>query len=328
MRRPGLFEIGSSGINEILGEASQVVGTGAPPEWLKLTNMKSVAAILHNHTQTDILKLRLACSRLGMSPVEYRLHEYFPMSQNEILAEVSSISSVVNLLTTSIVDKETFGNGRDLSLLMGDMSGVPVIGLRDEIYAHQSALSELLAIKSKLGALQGTKIAVSWGFGNKFVPPSTAQSLVVLSALLGADVSIVAPKKFPLLRRLRREVKHMDQDRVGQIEETDEFDTAFTDAHVVFAQNWCRMDDYLHPERNADHAAEFSDWYFTHETIPNGKLFLTEPPVQQDLMASIRLLGSDRNLSYSHYERSVAIMMTTMKYVFQQFQNENRLSLL
>ena len=113
----------------------------------------------------------------------------------------------------------------------------------------------------------------------------------------------------------------------GTVEETNEFENAFNDVDAVIAQNWCRMDDYRHPERNSERAAEFRDWFFTPEVLSDGALFLSNPPVQHDLLASVRLLGSGSNLSGSFHSRRVSVLAASILYALQRYEEGERLAL-
>ena len=253
----------------------------------------------------DILIVQATAAKMGVSCVEYDLHSTPTLSEAEILLEMTSLSLVVDLLMTSIIDHQTFGNGHRLTERIASNVDVPVISLHDDMYSHPWALAEILALYENLGPLTGKNIGVAWGFGSRFVLPSVAHSLIILAPLLGANVRVIEPDKFQLLNRAKRTAQQMANQHGSSIEVSNDFSEGIQGLDAVFASNWCRLDEYQHPERNRDYALEFKDWYFTSENLPEGCYFLSELPVQQDLLASTDLLSSNLNLSGSAYLRRV-----------------------
>ncbi len=273
--------------------------------------------IQYNPLYVDSLILRATTARIGASTVEYELHHESTMSDAEVLSETSSLALVVDLLFTTIIDRQTFGNGHRLTEQIATSSKSPVISLRDDHHSHPSALAEILAIYEHLGALKGKNIGVAWGFGSRFVLPSTAHSLILILAQMGANVRIIEPDKFQLLKRVKRTAKEMAAENDASIDVNNDLTEGLHRLDAVFASNWCRLDDFQHPERNRDHASEFRDWFFTRDNIPEKCYFLSEPPIQHELLASADLLSSSQNLTGSAYLRRVKILIALIQHFIE-----------
>ena len=227
-------------------------------------------------------------------------------------------SKVVDLLVTAFSSHETFGDGRKLTTKFPESSTVPVISLHDDYYDWQSALSHLHGFQRELGDLKGKQIVIAWGFGSSFISPAVANGLLVTSALLGAKVRVAAPPEFSLLNRVLKETKVITKETTSSFEETTDFTDAFRDADAVFSLNWLRLDDFNHPERNAQYAGKYKDWYVTQDTLSRQCIFSTEPSTQPDLTFSPDLLEDQRNISSSWLIRRVHVLAATIVHVLRE----------
>jgi ornithine carbamoyltransferase len=223
-------------------------------------------------------------------------------------------SKAVDMLLTSFVDINTFGAGRRVVEQLGTVSRIPHVNLSDDIYAPQSALAVIAAIWKRLDGIRGKTIAVSWGFGSNHVLPSTAHSLCLMGASLGANIRVVSPSDFPLLNRVLRETQDRVRTTDGTIEELHDFDS-FDDVDAVYAMNWCRLDDFNRPERNSEYASKYRNWHFTKDLLPQRSLFVTSPPVQTELLASRTLVDSENNLTPELFAWTVQALLASISYV-------------
>ena len=164
----------------------------------------------------------------------------------------------------------------------------------------------------------GRRIVICWGFGSRFVLPRTAHSLVILGAMLGAEMRVAAPPRFSLVRRAVREARRRVKTTSVVIEEADSFEGAFEDADAVFALNWGRLDNFNHPERNAEDASQFKDWFLTGNMLPKNCLFATKPPVQDNFIAGGGLLQNNRNVTPTWLSRRVAVLAASILHVLQK----------
>ena len=236
-------------------------------------------------------------------------------STEELLDSVRLASTASDILLTAFSSSETFGEGRMLTKQFADASSVPLASLHDDVYAWQSALANLMGLESRLNGLAGKRIAITWGFGDSFTSPAPANSAVIAALAFGAHVRVVAPPKFSFLNRVRRVAEDTSQCCNVLYEEFDEFEGSFKDADAIFALNWLRLDDFNHPERNQEHAQEFKDWHF--DNLPEGTIFSTVPSAQPNLLASRKILESDRNITPLWLKNRVIALAATIAYLVE-----------
>jgi ornithine carbamoyltransferase len=317
LRMKNMFDLSFDELEKILSTADNYLTSGIfLPEDVKPPRL--IGTMFHNAPEREKRVAEAVAARLGSSCVHFDWNQEFSLSRDELLREVSDVSSAVDLLLTAYVDRKTFGSGRMVTEQFCESVQVPLISLTDDIYANQSALAQLLAIKHKLGTLNGKHLAVSWGFGSKFVLPNIAHSVVLLSSILGANVRIVSPKPFPLLNRVIKKASKLRTSSGKAIEEVHDFKEAFRDVDAIFALNWCCLEQFNHPSRNAELAADFRHWFLTDNNVPTHCLFTTEPPVQTDLLADKKLLESERDVTRLWWNARIAVLGTTILASIQQ----------
>lgn len=306
-----------SDINAILQVAQSIMSNGFDSIQLKTSDIQIAGTLFHNAGYFEEQIVQTALVKLGIQSIDATLPEIKAYSESDILAHIEMVSSSLDLLLTSYSDLDTFANGHKLTKRFSTSTRCPMLNIGDDIYAPQSALAEILGFQTELGNLAGKEIVVSWGFGTKFVHPSTAHSILEFGAKVGAHMKVVAPSEFGLLNRVLKNSKSYAELSNGSVEVTTELETAYDDADAVYALNWYRLDDFRRPERNAETAATLRDWYFKEEKIPPRCLFSSLPPLETDLLIDAAFAESSRNLSMSWFSRRIVTLVSTILHLMQ-----------
>jgi ornithine carbamoyltransferase len=262
-----------------------------------LQKVKVVGSIFHGESPLETQVTDITAARLGHDLIDLGWHDVATMSTDAMLDSVRMSSEAVDLLLTAFSSSDTFGEGRILTNQFADVSRVPLVSLHDDVYAWQDALTVLLGLDSRLDGISGKQVVVTWGFGNSFVNPAPAHSLLIAALAFGANVRLVTPSDFSFLNRVRRVARDTSMRSNVLFEEETEFEGSLKDADAVFALNWFRLDDFNHPERNQTHAKEFKNWFVDEGTISKDCVFSSVPPVQSGLLASRKILESDCNIT-------------------------------
>ncbi|NHJ13770.1 MAG: hypothetical protein EAX95_08835 [Candidatus Thorarchaeota archaeon] len=261
--------------------------------------------------------LNLAGARFGYRHVDFSSESPFTLSTEEVISKARMIGTCVDALVTGLIDKTSFGSGRDLTEKLSGAVHVPMISIMDDVYAPQPALAVLSAIWGELGSIQGRRIAVSWGYGSQLTPPNLAHSLLTLGAKLGAEMIVANPSEFPLMSRVIRNAERLAGEHKGHFDVINEFDISSMNADVVVGINWTRLDDYGYPDQVADIAREYTHWQFTKDILGSSSLFIAEPPIQTDLLASVDLIQSRTNLTPILLARRIGVLAQSIQYVIQ-----------
>ncbi|MFW9793069.1 MAG: hypothetical protein ACFFEE_02105 [Candidatus Thorarchaeota archaeon] len=278
--------------------------------------IKIIGRLFHGESPLEPQISTMTAARLNHSIVDLGWKNADSMSTEELLDSVRLSSEASDILLTAFSSSETFGEGRMLTKQFADTSTVPLVSLHDDVYAWQSALAILLGLESRLDGLAGKQVVITWGFGDSFVNPAPANSTLIAALAFGAHVRLVAPSKFSFLNRVRRVAEDTSQCCNVLYEETNDFEGSFTDADAIFALNWMRLDDFNHPERNQEHAQQFKDWHI--DTIPDKAILSTIPYTQPSLLASRKILGSDRDVTHSWLKNRVCTLAATLAYLVER----------
>ena len=313
-------------VTEILRIAADIDSQGFTQFEKEAEQQIVLGKMLYGATSHDHKICNLVAAHLGMQAVDLSWVDVGLKDSATLLDELRMNSEVVDLLITAFSSHETFGDGRRLTTKFPQSSDVPVISLHDDFYDWQSSLSQIFGFQKQLGDLRGKQIVVNWAFGSSFLSPAIAHSFVIASALLGANIRVVAPPEFSLLNRARKKAKEITEEAGSKFEETSVFADAFGDADAVFTLNWFRLDDFNHPERNSKFVDKYKDWYMAPEILSRSCFFSTEPPLQIGVTLSPELAQDPRNLSGSWLARRVHVLAATIAHVLRESMNEGIVS--
>ncbi|MGY5852292.1 MAG: hypothetical protein RTU92_01855 [Candidatus Thorarchaeota archaeon] len=304
-------------LQDIIKIAKGIESSGFSSVHDSLQKIRVVGRLLHGESSFEPKTTDVAAARCNHKIVDISLPDVDAMSTETMMDNVKMSSEVVDLLLTAFSSSETFGEGRILTHQFAHASSVPLVSLHDDIYAWQDALTTLLGLESRLQGLSGKQVVVTWGYGTSFVNPAPAHSLLIAALAFGANVRLVTPPEFSFLNRVRRVAKDTSMCSNVLFEEENEFEGTLKDADAVFALNWFRLDDFNHPERNQNHAKEFKDWFIDDSVVSNRCIFSSVPPVQSGLLASRKVLESDRNIAPLWLKHRVSILAATMAHMVE-----------
>jgi ornithine carbamoyltransferase len=313
-------------ITEILRIAADFDSQGFTQPEKEADRQIVLGKMFYGATSQDQKLCDLTAARLGMQTVDLSWANVDFTDAETLLDELRMTSEMVDLLITTFSSHETFGDGRRMTTRFPESSDVPVISLHDDFYDWQSSLSQLYGFQRQLGDLSGKQIVLNWAFGSSFLSPAIAHSFMIASALLGANIRVVAPTEFSLLNRVRKNAKDITKDAGTKFEETSSFADAFGDADAVFSLNWFRLDDFNHRERNSKFAGKYKDWYMTPEMLSRSCLFSTEPPLQKGVTLSPELAQDPRNISSSWLTRRVYVLASTIVHVLRESRDSKIVS--
>ena len=122
-------------------------------------------------------------------------------------------------------------------------SSIPVINGLDDLEHPTQIVADFMTIKEKKGHFSGLKIAYV-GDGN-----NTANSLMLGAGLVGADFWIATPKGYEPSERFIRDSKSLARKHKSEIEVTNDYREAVTDADVVYTDVWVSMGEEKEKEK-------------------------------------------------------------------------------
>ena len=190
---------------------------------------KNIALLFEKTSTRTRAAFTTAAIDLGAHP------EY--LGKNDIqLGKKESVEDTAKVLGSMFDGIEYRGFSQTAVEALAEHSGVPVWnGLTDEWHPTQM-LADFLTIKEYFGKLEGLTLAYV-GDGRNNV----ANSLLITSAILGVNISIVTPEKlFPDQGLIEMAKKYAEASK-GKISITADIDQGVAQADVVYTDVWVSM---------------------------------------------------------------------------------------
>jgi ornithine carbamoyltransferase len=149
-----------------------------------------------------------------------------------------------------------YGIGNKYLNELADNSRIPIMSLQDDLYHPMQGLADLMTIQEYFGKdLKDIKIAISWAYATSHAKPlSVPLSQILLFPRYGMDVTVAAPKEFPLLKDLVNTAQNNAKENGGKLNFVDDMDAGFEDADIVIPKNWGGFGNYTFDEYNANEA--------------------------------------------------------------------------
>ncbi|MCD6204916.1 MAG: ornithine carbamoyltransferase [Candidatus Marinimicrobia bacterium] len=144
-----------------------------------------------------------------------------------------------------------YGIGNNYLREMAKFSSIPVLSLQDDLYHPMQVIADLMTIQEYFGKnTKGLKITVSWAYATSHAKPlSVPLSQILMFSRFGMDVTVAAPKEFPLTPELVKIAQKNAEENGGKLNFTDNMDEGFEGAQIVIPKNWggfanFSMDEY------------------------------------------------------------------------------------
>jgi ornithine carbamoyltransferase len=178
---------------------------------------------LRTRTSFEIAMISLGGHSIYLSPAEVGLGKR---------ESVSDVARVLDRYVDVIVTR-TFSHSTVEELAKS--CSIPVINALSDFEHPCQALADVLTILEKRGEIKGTKIAFI-GDGN-----NVAHSLMLISAMLGADFSIATPKGYEVHDDVLELAVALAYESGSKIECTDSPVKAVSGADVIYTDAWTSM---------------------------------------------------------------------------------------
>jgi ornithine carbamoyltransferase len=191
--------------------AASTAGPGSP------VTMDGVALYFEKPSARTRNSMEIAVAKLGMHPVYLQPAE-LGIGTRESVADIArTLACYHKLVAARVFDHALLEH-------MAALDVVPILNMLSGTDHPLQALADLKTIEQLFGQVEGAKV-VFVGDGNYNV----ARSLAEGCALLGAELTIAAPKGYELA------------DAPAGVVQTDDAVAAVTDADIVYADVWVSM---------------------------------------------------------------------------------------
>jgi N-acetylornithine carbamoyltransferase len=193
-------------------------------------------------------------------------------------------------------------------------SEVPVINLESAMHHPCQALADMLTIREKLGEGR-RKVLLTWAWHPKPLPMAVPNSFALASAQMGHDLVIAHPPGYELDEDLMREINNAAFDAGSTVQRTDDVESAFDGAQVVYAKSWGSKDCYGAPQEDIEMRAGYRrDWIVDAAKMArtDAGLFMHCLPVRRNCIVTDEVIDSPASVVIDEAENRLHAQKAVM----------------
>ncbi|MBN2279203.1 MAG: ornithine carbamoyltransferase [Candidatus Marinimicrobia bacterium] len=224
-----------------------------------------------------------------------------------------------------------YGIGNQYLNELAKYASIPVMSLQDDLYHPMQVIADLMTIQEYFGKnLKDLKITISWAYATSHAKPlSVPLSQILMLPRYGMDVTVAAPKEFPLYGDLVKTAQHNATENGGKLSFVDDMDEGFADADIVIPKNWGGFGNYTFDEYNAHedecrqemkaNLDKYKDWICDERRMKLAKphvKYMHALPADRGNEVTPAVIDSEASIIYDEAENRLhtakAIMALTM----------------
>jgi len=194
---------------------------------------------------------------------------------------------------------------------------VPIINLESAMHHPCQAMADMMTIREKLGAGR-KRVVLTWAWHPKPLPMAVPNSFMLAAAQMGHDVVIAHPPGYDLDDELMENTRAHAAEAGGQVNVTNDIDSAFEDAEVIYAKSWGAKQFYGSPEKDIAHrAAHREKWIVNEEKMARTKsgIFMHCLPVRRNVIVTDGVIDSEQSVVIDEAENRLHVQKAIMRKV-------------
>ena len=175
-------------------------------------------------------------------------------------------------------------------------SEVPVINMESAIWHPCQALADGLTW-NEAHLKKNDKIVLTWAYHPRALPMAVPNSVLVMAAARGLDVTVLRPNEFALDGEVMEKAASIAKATGGSVDETDNLE-ALRGAKIVYAKSWGSLKAYGNKEGEAALRAQYPHWQVTEEWMQQtaDAKFMHCLPVRRNVVVSDGVLDSNASI--------------------------------
>jgi N-acetylornithine carbamoyltransferase len=177
-------------------------------------------------------------------------------------------------------------------------SKVPVINMESALWHPCQGMADALTIQERLGTVKGAKVVLTWAYHPKPLPMAVPNSFAAIVSQLGADLTIAAPKEYPLLPSFLDRLPSKPR----LVHDKKE---ALRGAQVVYAKSWGSPDYYGRWEEEKRLRDGLKSWMC--DDLPKGAFFMHCLPVRRNVEVADAVLDAPGSAIYDEAENRLHV---------------------
>ena len=169
--------------------------------------------------------------------------------------------------------------------------------------------ADMMTIREKLG--DGRKrVVLSWAWHPKPLPMAVPNSFALAAAQMGHDLVVAHPEGYELDDELMDSIRQKAQAAGGSLEVSNDIDSAFNGAEVIYAKSWGAREFYGASENDIAHRAQFrSKWIVDEAKMArtNQAIFMHCLPVRRNVIVTDGVIDSPASVVIDEAENRLHV---------------------
>jgi N-acetylornithine carbamoyltransferase len=193
-------------------------------------------------------------------------------------------------------------------------SAVPVINLESAMHHPCQALADMMTIREKLWAGR-KRVLLTWVWHPKPLPMAVPNSFALAAAQMGHDLVVAHPPGYELDDELMDEIRRQAAGAGGSLSMTNDIDTAFEGAEVVYAKSWGSRNFYGAPEKDITERTQYrAQWIVDERKMArtNGGIFMHCLPVRRNVIVTDGVIDAPSSVVIDEAENRLHVQKAIM----------------
>ena len=196
-------------------------------------------------------------------------------------------------------------------------ASVPIINLESAMHHPCQSLADMLTIREKLGTGR-KRVVLTWAWHPKPLPMAVPNSFALAAVQMGHDLVIAHPEGYELDEELMETSREIASAAGGSLEITNDIDTAFSGAEVVYAKSWGAKQFYGNNDQDIATRVQYrSKWIVDEEKMSrtNNGIFMHCLPVRRNVIVTDGVIDSAAAVVIDEAENRLHVQKAVMRLV-------------
>lgn len=197
---------------------------------------------------------------------------------------------------------------------------VPLINLESAMHHPCQAMADVMTIREQLGAGR-RRVVLSWAWHPKPLPMAVPNSFLLAAAQMGHDVVVTHPSGYELDEALMETAKAKATEAGGSIQTTNNIESVFDGAEVIYAKSWGSRNFYGAPERDIAERAQYREkWIVDEEKMArtNNGMFMHCLPVRRNVIVTDGVIDSPASVVIDEAENRLHMQKAILASLLQE----------
>jgi N-acetylornithine carbamoyltransferase len=173
----------------------------------------------------------------------------------------------------------------------------------------------MMTIRERLGDGR-KKVVLTWAWHPKPLPMAVPNSFVLAAAQMGHDVTVAHPKGYELDDELMEDIRQQAAGAGGRITISNDIDTSFEGAEVVYAKSWGSKNFYGTPDKDiAEREQHRGKWIVDEAKMAqtDSAIFMHCLPVRRNVIVTDGVIDSAASVVIDEAENRLHVQKAILK---------------